>query len=287
MSALLPSLPSLSSVSRSACAWGASGFGCRSSARALGGFVAVVGFVCGASASAFAASWAPVLPSVCRGCVVRRAGRLWLVSVPVLPASAPAVVRAGAACFRACGRAGRCSSVWGWLSACSAVWFLGGGRVGGLVLVGFSGSRSLPASAGGVVGPLVASVAASGRGVAVGCASGLDQLVRLACPSALVARSVSLVRAVAASGSGCGLVVFPGCACPAGLLPFSVPSRCFCGLGSGSWASAALAAGLGVPVVVFGVPLSSLPAAWGAWSSAGAGVWAAGWRLSLVQRSLF
>ncbi len=171
--------------------------------------------------------------------------------------------------------------------------------MGGLVLVGFSGSRSLSASAGGVVGPLVASVAASGRGEAVGCASGLDQLVRLACPSAvvfraasrrpaaLVARSVSLVRAVAASGSGCGLVVFPGCACPAGLLPSSVPSRCFCGLGSGSWASAALAAGLGVPVVVFGVPLSSLPAAWGAWSPAGVGVWAVGWRLSLVQRSLF
>jgi len=171
------------------------------------------------------------------------------------------------------------------------------------VLVGFSGSRSLPGSFAGQVSALVGSVVGSGRGVAVGCAAGLDSLVRSACPSAqvfrassprpgaLVARSVSLVKAVAGSGSGSGLVVFPGCSCPSGLVPSAHSSRCFCGLGSGSWATAALAAGLGVPVVVFGVSASQLPASWGSWVSAGSGCWAAGFSLvpvrQLVQQSLF
>ncbi len=170
-----------------------------------------------------------------------------------------------------------------------------------VTLVGFSGSRSLPISFSGQVAGLVSSVTASGRGVAVGCASGLDSFVRAACPgarvfkasswcpAALVSRSVLLVRTVATSGPGCGLVVFPDCACPAGLSPAPASFRCFCGLGSGSWATAAFAVGLGVPVVVFGVS-ASLPAPWGAWSPAGEGVWASGFRLvpSLpVQQSLF
>lgn len=89
-------LPSLSLVSRSACSWGASGFACRPSSRALGGFVAAVGFSSARSASAFAARWAGSLPAACRGCVVRVSGGLSWVSVPVLPASVPAVVRPGA-----------------------------------------------------------------------------------------------------------------------------------------------------------------------------------------------
>lgn len=169
-------------------------------------------------------------------------------------------------------------------------------------LVGFSGSRSLPASAGRSVSALVASVLASGRGVAVGCAPGLDSLVRSACPSAVVfrvagsdrgafaARSVACVRAVAASGSGAGWVSFPGALCPDGLVPSSTQSACFCGLGSGSWASAALAAGLGVPLVVFGLPVHSLPASWGSWvPAAPSGPWSSGFRLvpAQVQLSLF
>ncbi len=90
------SLPSVSLVSRSACCLGSSGFAVRPSSRALGGFVAAVGFARPALAAQFARYWAPLLPSVCRGCAVRRFGRLSWVSVPVLPASAPAVVRSGA-----------------------------------------------------------------------------------------------------------------------------------------------------------------------------------------------
>jgi hypothetical protein len=172
-----------------------------------------------------------------------------------------------------------------------------------VTLVGFSGSRSLPVSFSGQVAELVDSVTSSGRGVAVGCASGLDLFVRSASPgamvfrassmqpAALVSRSVAMVRAVVGSGQGCGLIVFPGCACPAGLGPSRSSSRCFCGLGSGSWATAAFAVGLGVPAVVFGVSAEDLPVSWGAWSPAGSGVWASGFRLvppaQPVQQSLF
>lgn len=175
-------------------------------------------------------------------------------------------------------------------------------RVGGGVvaaLVGFSGSRSLSGAYAGQVSGVVASVAASGRGVAVGCAPGLDALVRQACSSAQVwsvssglfgagrsafaRRSAALVAAVAASGAGAGLLVFPAAPCPFGLLPSPSSSACFCGLGSGSWASAAFAAGLGLPVVVFPCGFSALPASWGAWSVAGAGCWLAGFRLSPRQ----
>lgn len=88
-------LPSVSSVSRSACRLGSSGFAVRPSFRALGGFVAAVGFARPALAAQFARHWAANLPAACRGCAVRRSGGLSWVSVPVLPASAPAVVRQG------------------------------------------------------------------------------------------------------------------------------------------------------------------------------------------------
>ena len=92
------SLPSVSSVSSVGCRFGASLFACRVSARALGGFVCVVGFRSFASASLFSVAVAAWLPPVCGGVVARRSscGRLWLCSVPVLPASAPALVRSGA-----------------------------------------------------------------------------------------------------------------------------------------------------------------------------------------------
>lgn len=166
-------------------------------------------------------------------------------------------------------------------------------------LVGFCGSRVLPSVFSPLVSSCVSSVAVSGRGVAVGCASGADAFVRRACSSAVVfsassfgsgrdsfaARSAAFVRAVAASGSGCGLVAFVSSPCPVGLLPASSASRCFAGFGSGSWASVALAVGLDVPVVVFpcvpsGVsPLSVLPYSWtGSWVSSGSGVWSSGFR---------
>lgn len=139
---------------------------------------------------------------------------------------------------------------------------------------------------------LVQSVLSSGRMVAVGCASGLDAIVRDICPDAmvfrassfskgaLVSRSCECVRTVAASGTGCGWVSFPCCACPDDLSPSPVDSLCFCGSGSGSWASAALAAGLGVPLVVFNVPLSGLPARWGEWNQLSHNSWAGGWMLT-------
>jgi len=159
-------------------------------------------------------------------------------------------------------------------------------------VVGFSGGRRLPVAFRPLVAGVVASVLAGGRSVAVGCAPGADLFVRSAAPGALVfsassfgsgraafaARSVALVRAVAAGGPGSGFVVFPAAPCPSGLSPSASPAACFCGLGSGSWASAALAAGLGVPLVVFPCGFSGLPA-WGRWVPAGSGLWAAGFLL--------
>jgi hypothetical protein len=157
-------------------------------------------------------------------------------------------------------------------------------------VVGFSGGRRLSPAFRPLVAGVVSSVLAAGRSVAVGCAAGADSFVRAAAPGALVfpvsgssrsafaARSVALVRAVAAGGPGSGLVVFPAAPCPAGLLPSASASACFCGLGSGSWASAAFAAGLGLPLVVFPCGFSGLPA-WGRWVPAGCGFWAAGFLL--------
>lgn len=164
-------------------------------------------------------------------------------------------------------------------------------------LVGFEGSRFLAPSFASLVSSVVASVLRSGRSVATGCARGLDFFVRSSCPSAVVfsvasgrfgsersafaRRSIALVESVAASGSGAGFVVFVESPCPSGLVPSSSSSRCFSGFGSGSWASAAFAAGLGLPLVVFwcgsGSPV--LPA-WsgGSWVCAGSGVWARGFR---------
>jgi hypothetical protein len=131
---------------------------------------------------------------------------------------------------------------------------------------GFSGSRH------GFLSPVAASQIASlipqSASVFVGCARGVDQFFRNSFPSASVfaassfgsgrgafaARSVAVVRAVAAAG---GLwVSFPSSPCPGGLIPSASSSRAFCGSGSGSWASLAFALGSGVPSLVF---LGSLP----------------------------
>jgi hypothetical protein len=149
------------------------------------------------------------------------------------------------------------------------------------VVVGFSGSRRLSADWAPLVGALVGSLPAS-AGVLVGDAAGADALVRQAAPAArvfvaasfvpaaLVARSVALVQALERQPAPRWLVVLPGCPCPSGILPAAVwrsgsPA-------SGSWSAAALAAGLGIPVLVVGAP--SLPA-WrgGAWSPVSSPPW--------------
>ncbi len=132
-------------------------------------------------------------------------------------------------------------------------------------VVGFSGSRSCAAAVAAALS-VVGSVG-GGCSVLVGCAGGVDRAVRLAVPSArvfaaasqrpaaLAARSSALVAAVAAAGGV--LVVCPavGQPCPVGVRPGSA----FCGGGSGSWASAALAVQLGAAVLVWS---SAPPPAW-------------------------
>jgi hypothetical protein len=117
-----------------------------------------------------------------------------------------------------------------------------------------------------------------------GCASGVDAIARHFASRvfrvsdfglgrwAFTARSVAFVRYLADSPFPV-LLVFPSSPCPAGLLPSASSSRCFCGLGSGSWASCAFAVGLRVPVVVFGLPVSSLPSwdLFGSWSPVSVG----------------
>lgn len=139
---------------------------------------------------------------------------------------------------------------------------------------GFCGSRSAvpPPS---VWASVVASVPAAAS-VSCGCVGGLCGLARASFPAASVfrassfgfgrgafaARSVALVRSVAASPSRVW-VSFPAVACPVGLVPSSRPAACFCGLGSGSWASLAFACGSGVPALVWLPRPFSPPASWG------------------------
>lgn len=145
-----------------------------------------------------------------------------------------------------------------------------------------SGSRSLPPRFSGLVGSVARALAARFP-VCVGCAAGADSYARSAVPgarvfsvaafrspgvsfgAALARRSVACVRAgVAAGGPVAGFV---SRACPPAVRPSASPSACFCGGGSGSWASLALAAGLGAPVVVWwcGSGAPSLPSWGGSW----------------------
>lgn len=158
-------------------------------------------------------------------------------------------------------------------------------------VVGFSGSRSsLPPFA---VQSLVFSAVPSSCAVSVGCARGLDALVRSAFPSASVfrassfgsgswafaQRSVALVSSLSSARFSV-FVSFPAVACPAGLFPSPVSRSCFCGLGSGSWASLAFAVGLGLPCFLW-LPSGVLPpAGWGFVSLGG------GWFFALSEAFL-
>ena len=238
---------SFRSVSGSALGFGCCSWVFRSSSRSFSGSVVAASFLSASFASRFASAWASRLGFfVASRCL----GSVWVVSVP---------------CWRV---------VTSWAGVLSRFSFFG-----------FSGSRS-------VVSPSASAVACLLRrfrplsGV-VGCASGVDEFFRSAFPSLRVvsassfgrgrgsfaARSVAVVGSVASAG---GLwVSFPSSACPSGLVPSGVSSRCFCGLGSGSWASVAFACGLGVPCLLFlpaGVPF---PVAWSlfGWVCLGGGVW--------------
>lgn len=131
-------------------------------------------------------------------------------------------------------------------------------------LIGFSGSRVLchreTISAVNQVIELIPSHAK----VHVGDAAGIDALVRNLIPeatifqaipryygdkSAFAGRSIKCVRSVLEPG---GLwVAFPNKPCPNGLKPSTVTTECFRGTGSGTWASLAYAAGLGISCLVF------------------------------------
>ena len=274
------SAPSPAAVSTLASA--VSGFGfafVRSSPRSFSRWVCVCVFASASVADGFASAVASGLSlPFCR---VRRVFGGWGVSVPVfvrllrrprrsvfrvlpvrcpLAASLPAFVRSALVC------------------ACA---------------VGFSGSRSSVPSAVSLAAAAVAPP--FGPPVFVGCAGGVDEAFRALLPGAAVlraasfgsgrgsfaARSVAVVSAVVSAAGSRGLwVSFPSGACPAGLLPSASSSRCFCGSGSGSWASLAFAAGSGLPCLVFGFPP---PAAWGFAPVGG------GWffRGAPVQLSLF
>lgn len=152
---------------------------------------------------------------------------------------------------------------------------------------GFGGSRrgcavaaaQLPAVAG-----LVRAFHCS-PAVFVSCASGVSALARSLFPGAVVSSASSFASASASGAAARGVFVrrsaalvqslaaspaplwccWPGCACPAGLVPSRSAGRCWGGFGSGSWAECAFAVGLGVPVLV-GLPAGVLPpASWGQW----------------------
>lgn len=138
--------------------------------------------------------------------------------------------------------------------------------------VAFSGSRLPGSPAAASCRAFLPSVASFSGAVGVGCASGVDSLVRSAFPSASVfrvssflvggrlsrasfaLRSSALVSWCASRGGL--LVAFPLGACPVGV----AVSSSFRGCGSGSWGSVALALGLGCSVLV--VSPASVGSAW-------------------------
>ncbi|PHR45051.1 MAG: hypothetical protein COA32_13705 [Fluviicola sp.] len=144
--------------------------------------------------------------------------------------------------------------------------------VGSFPCVAFSGSRVGGSSASVSCRAFLPFLGGFRGSVAVGCASGVDSLVRSAFPSASVfsvssflvggrvsrasfARRSSALVSWCASRSGL-LVAFPLGACPSGVRV----SSSFRGCGSGSWGSVALALGLGCSVLV--VSPAGVSSAW-------------------------
>jgi hypothetical protein len=192
---------------------------------------------------------------------------------------------------------------------------------GGVVAI--CGSRSLPVSAGPLVGQVVRSLFAAGSSVAVGCATGADGY---ALSSAVASGSVSRVSVFAAFGPGgagaagsVSAVSQVAAAAAAGVSvawwaggPCSVPVQArlsartravvaaantglvaFLGAPTscGSLLACRLAAARGLPVLVFPLyfPAGHLPSLGaGCWSPSGmAGVWSGAWRWVPGQGVLF
>lgn len=289
-------VPSASEVFRFAAAFGAGVCFVRRSPRSLSGWVAVCSF------------WSPVAPAFAVAaaarfgfpfCVVRPGSRRgsFRVSVPCLP-PAPFAVHLRSS-VQSVGGVVFVSRRWVRLFCrASSLPSVVVSSLASASVVGFSGSRSpagvLPPA---VVSAAVAAVPASVP-VSVGCARGVDAVVRAFCPRARVfsvasgdfglgrgafaARSVACVRSVAVP-SGVW-VSFPCSPCPAGLVPSASSSRAFSGSGSGSWASLAFALGSGVRCLVWLPTGVVAPAGWGL-SPVGGGWWVS--VPSPVQLSLF
>ncbi len=271
------SAPAPAAVARRAASFGAAWVCVRPSSRSFSGWVAACLFSCPVAARRFAAYSAGRLSVPF--CAVRLAGAWFAVSVPVFVSSVPSAP-AGCLSFSwfALGASAPAptpapSSLEVVLSAAS--------------VVGFSGSRS-PSQLSVAAVEAASVLAPQSASVVVGCARGVDALVRSFFPGASVfsvasgrwgvgrgafaARSVACVRAVAAAGSGGLWLSFPSGACPAGLSPSSSSSRCFSGSGSGSWASLAFAVGLGVPTAVL-LESGAPPSGWGFSSLSGCPGW--------------
>ncbi len=189
-------------------------------------------------------------------------------------------------------------------------------------VVSVCGSRSLPASAGGLVWRVVASLLASGRGLAVGCATGADALALTSALQAGAQASVSVFVAFGPGGQGAcrwssveavsgfeqtgGRVVW--WAGGAAGVPLAVRLRqrtlavaeagqgglvAFLGHpgSAGSLLACRQAASAGVPVVAFpvgfnGARLASIGS--GHWVPVGGlGVWSGAWRWVAYQGVLF
>lgn len=142
-------------------------------------------------------------------------------------------------------------------------------------VVGVSGSRAPSPASASVCRWAVRQLAPSAS-VVVGCATGIDAVARALRPSAsvvqaaafgfgpgaLAARSTAVVRAVGGGGPSALWLAFPSGPCPAGLVPSRRSSACFSGSGSGTWASLALAVGLGIPALALLPPGVAVPAGW-------------------------
>ena len=166
--------------------------------------------------------------------------------------------------------------------------------------VGFTGSRNLQGSLARLVAQAAGNAHANNLPVLVGCARGADAAVRQAAPAAQVfnvanyavngavtrhsfaRRSGAMVKALASHAAPV-LVAAPVGGCPAGLAPSAKAGRCFAGYGSGSWATAAYAAGLTVPVFFVGC---AAPVWWGG-CFAGRFGGVAGFWFKPVQQTLF
>lgn len=149
----------------------------------------------------------------------------------------------------------------------------------GAPTVAFSGGRQFPRGVGKRLPSEIASYVPSSSRVVIGCAKGVDQSFRRLFPQASVfhashfgeGRSSFARRSVAVIDQldrGDLFVSLPDKECPR-LMPSASSSRCFCGSGSGSWASLAYAIGRDIPAAAYLGELRC-PAGW-ALKSAGGG----------------